>query len=50
MPEKGVIRLFEREVGWEERQLSSKVDKTNPANFYGLFYTSTPYQSLQRLR
>ncbi|KAJ7359970.1 hypothetical protein DFH08DRAFT_801726 [Mycena albidolilacea] len=42
MPEKGVIRLFEREVGWEERQLSSKVDKTNPANFYDVFFTQLP--------
>ncbi|KAJ7185883.1 hypothetical protein C8R46DRAFT_1289221 [Mycena filopes] len=39
MPEKGVICLYEREIRWEERQMSSKIDKTQETSFYGHFVT-----------
>ncbi|KAJ7754068.1 hypothetical protein B0H16DRAFT_1833192 [Mycena metata] len=38
MPEKGVVQLFEREIGWEERQVSTQVDRTIDSNFFGVSF------------
>lgn len=35
MPESGVLCLNEREVGWEEKQLSVKVHKDPAEKFHG---------------
>lgn len=35
MPEKTVLKLFEREVGWEERRIPSTVDRTDDTSFIG---------------
>ncbi|KAF7374061.1 hypothetical protein MSAN_00287000 [Mycena sanguinolenta] len=37
MPEKTVLRLFEREVGWEERRIPSTVDRIDETSFIGEF-------------
>ncbi|KAJ7176357.1 hypothetical protein C8R43DRAFT_1198025 [Mycena crocata] len=37
MPEKAIYKLFEREVGWEERQVSSKVNRDDDSAFFGNF-------------
>ncbi|KAJ7159319.1 hypothetical protein C8R43DRAFT_1234061 [Mycena crocata] len=39
MPEKAIYKLFEREVGWEERQVSSKVNRDDDSAFFGNFVT-----------
>ncbi|KAJ7829926.1 hypothetical protein B0H14DRAFT_3143749 [Mycena olivaceomarginata] len=37
MPEKTVLKLFEREVGWEERRIPSTVDRIDDTSFIGEF-------------
>ncbi|KAJ6572522.1 hypothetical protein DFH09DRAFT_1079728 [Mycena vulgaris] len=39
MPEKGVVKLNEREVGWEERQVPKKISRDDDQAFYGQFIT-----------
>ncbi|KAJ6556765.1 hypothetical protein DFH09DRAFT_1164444 [Mycena vulgaris] len=39
MPEKGVVKLNEREVRWEERQVPKKISRDNDQAFYGRFIT-----------
>ncbi|KAJ7180197.1 hypothetical protein C8R43DRAFT_941880 [Mycena crocata] len=34
MPEKAILKLFEREVGWEEKQISSKVNRDDHSAFF----------------
>lgn len=46
MPEKGVVKLNEREVRWEERQVPKKISRDDDQAFYGVhvlpFQTCTP--------
>ncbi|KAJ7845732.1 hypothetical protein B0H14DRAFT_2584555 [Mycena olivaceomarginata] len=37
MPEKGVLCLFEREIGWEEHRLGPRVDRNDDEVFFGHF-------------
>ncbi|KAJ7837855.1 hypothetical protein B0H14DRAFT_3701606 [Mycena olivaceomarginata] len=37
MPEKTVLKLFEHEVGWEERRIPSTVDRIDDTSFIGEF-------------
>ncbi|KAJ7444404.1 hypothetical protein B0H11DRAFT_1931144 [Mycena galericulata] len=39
MPEKGVLKLFEREIGWEERHVPSEVDRTDDEAFFDPNFT-----------
>ncbi|KAJ6494609.1 hypothetical protein DFH09DRAFT_1206441 [Mycena vulgaris] len=39
MPEKGVVKLNEREVRWEERQVPKKISRDDDQAFYGRFIT-----------
>ncbi|KAJ6491240.1 hypothetical protein DFH09DRAFT_1291076 [Mycena vulgaris] len=39
MPEKGVVKLNEREVRWEERQVPKKISRDDDQAFYGRFVT-----------
>ncbi|KAJ6603378.1 hypothetical protein DFH09DRAFT_1124289 [Mycena vulgaris] len=39
MPEKGVVKLNEREVRWEERQVPKKISRDDDQVFYGRFIT-----------
>ncbi|KAJ6622384.1 hypothetical protein B0H10DRAFT_2430855 [Mycena sp. CBHHK59/15] len=39
MPEQGVVRLFEREVGWEEHRVPAAIDRSDDEAFFGCFVT-----------